>query len=232
MIKNLLTTLGLKGSAARKPAAPAFAPYAEPTMNFIYNLLFCDDPVRFDATAGKTRTPQQQVLFTDPPDLGALRALAEDSAAEGRYRYLAYTRLRAIGEAVEHRELLGVIVEVPLEKGLDTLAAFSEGGVRYINQAGKLLVIEHQDSIKPQVQAVFASVEPILDKIGPWLEPRLAPPQEGVRFTFLVSNGMYFGQGPMAAMHSDPMSAPLLYAATQLLQAVVELGLNTGKSAR
>lgn len=234
MIKKLFAALGLgwgPGATDSTPP-PAHAPYNDRTVDFIYNLLFCDDPSRFDATPGKTRTPQQQVLFADPPALEALQALAHDSAAEGRYRYLACMRLRALGAPVAQRLLLGVIVEVPLEHGLDTLAAFSEGGVRYINQAGKLLVIEQQDGVKAQVDAVFASVEPILDKIGPWLEARLAPPRDGVRFTFLVSDGMYFGQGPMAAMRSDPMSAPLLSAATQLLQAAVELGLNKGSTLR
>ena len=40
------------------------------------------------------------------------------------------------GQDVPKQELLGAIIEVPLDEGLDVLAAYVDGTVRYINQTG------------------------------------------------------------------------------------------------
>ena len=40
--------------------------------------------------------------------------------------------------------------------------------------------------------------------------------------TFLVSDGLYFGEGPMEAMQEERMAAPLISAATTLLMKLVE----------
>jgi len=42
--------------------------------------------------------------------------------------------------------------------------------------------------------------------------------------TFLVSDGLYFGEGPFGALQQDRMAGPVLAKATQLLQRAVELG--------
>lgn len=121
--------------------------------------------------------------------------------------------------------LLGVIVEVPLAVGLDALAASSEGGVRYLNQSGKLVVIEGVPQFLPMVKRLFEVSQPVVQRIGPWTKPRLAPPKPGnVRLTFLVSGGLYFGEGEMAVMQQEPMAEPIIGQATELLQAVVETG--------
>jgi hypothetical protein len=39
-------------------------------------------------------------LFAEPPAIGALEQLAGDPTQEGRIRYLAFARLRALGQAV------------------------------------------------------------------------------------------------------------------------------------
>lgn len=142
-------------------------------------------------------------------------------------RYLAFSRLRGLGKNVPSKILLAVIVEVPLARGLDTLAAFSEGGVRYMNQSGKLVFIEGVASFRPKVQDLFAAAQPVVSRIGPWTQPRLPPPANGrVRLTLLVSDGLYFGEGPMAEMQRDAMAGPVIQRATELLQAVVSSGAN------
>jgi hypothetical protein len=44
-----------------------------------------------------------------------------------------------------------------------------------------------------------------------------------VRMSFLVSDGLHFGEGPWSVMESDPMAAPIIQRAAQLLVAVVDL---------
>jgi hypothetical protein len=229
MLRKLLASVGLASAAAATAAtaaaAPPYAPYREGAANTIYNLLFCDEPAAFLAKPGAPATPWQAVLGAAPPNVDALRTLAADPAQEGRVRYLAYQRLGQLGQPVPPKQLLGVIVEVPLEGGLDTLAAYAEGGIRYLNQSGKMVVIEDVAAFAPLTQALMAASQPVVNAIGPWKAARRAPPQRGhIRLTFLVSDGLYFGEGPMNVMQREPMAAPVIQKATELLQAVVASG--------
>ena len=151
-----------------------------------------------------------------------LAALAADQTQEGRVRYLAFQRLRLSGQTVPQRQLLGVVVEVPLSGGLDTLAAYTDGGVRYINQSGKMLIAESVPLFQPLVARLFEASQLVVSRIGPWNEARREPPRAGrVRLTFLVSDGLYFGEGLLSAMQQEPLAAPVIQRATELLQAVV-----------
>jgi hypothetical protein len=223
MLKKLLQSFGVGASAASaaKPAEP-FSPYSLPASNLIYNLLFCDAPVGFAPKPGQAPAPWQSVLFGEPVDPQAVSALASDPSAEGRVRALAYNWLRQHGHAVPPKQLLGVIVEVPLSGGLDVLAAFSDGAVRYINQTGHVAVFEGVPALQPAVGALLKESQAIVDQIGPWGKDRLPPPGEGkIRLSFLVSDGLYFGEGKMAVMQREPMGAATIQRATELLQLVV-----------
>ena len=221
MMRRFLASLGLVATSASAGAQPPYAPYKADAANFMYNLLFCDDPAAFGAKPGERSTQWQVTLSSDPPDIPALEALALDSKEEGRVRYLAFQRLRQLGQSVQAKELLGVIVEVPLDGGLDTLAAYSDGGVRYINQTGKLAVVEGMPKLTPLVQQLLAASAPAVFAIGPWDKARRSPPAQGyVRLTFLVSDGLYFGEGPFSVMQRDQMAGPIIQRATELLQAV------------
>lgn len=227
MLRKLLAAIGLTLAASSSATAAEFyKPYAESHVNFLYNLLFCDDINLF-----KTQGPEKGVglwgtLLAERPDKTALRNLANDEANEGRVRAVAFNRLRTLGETVPPKRLLGVIVEVPLQKGLDVLTAFSEGGVRYLNQSGKVAIFEGQGNpVEGLAKELVAVSQPIVNKIGPWDKKRLPPPKAGnVRITFLVSDGLYFGEGPFAVLQQDTMAGPVLSKATQLLQRAVELG--------
>ena len=139
MFRKILTAFGLGfASVAGGAATPPYSPYLDAAANEIYNLLFCDNLSSFAPRGNHKPQPQLETLFADPPDIPALEKFANDSSQEGRLRSIAYWRLRIAGKRVSTKILLGVIVETPLTAGLDTLAAFSEGGVRYINQTGKM----------------------------------------------------------------------------------------------
>ena len=224
MLRKLLATIGM-ASAATASAAPPYSPYSSEAANAIYNLLFCDNAAPFLAKPGEAPVPWQATLAAAPPNIEALRSLADDRGQEGRVRYLAYQQLRSFGQSVPPKQLLGVIVEVPLDGGLDALAAYSEGGVRYINQSGKIAIVEGVPNFAQLVQSLFSASQPVVNAIGPWKEERRAPPARGnVRLTFLVSDGLYFGEGPMNVMQREAMAAPVIQKATELLQAVVASG--------
>ncbi len=227
MLGKLLAAVGITLAASGSTTATElYKPYAESHVNFLYNLLFCDDINLFKTQGSEKDVGLWGTLLAEQADKTALRRVANDEANEGRVRAVAFNRLRSLGETVPPKHLLGVIVEVPLQKGLDVLAAFSEGGVRYLNQSGKVAIFEGQGNpVERLAKELVAVSQPIVNKIGPWDKNRLPPPKAGnVRITFLVSDGLYFGEGPFAVLQQDSMAGPVLSKATQLLQRAVELG--------
>ena len=109
-----------------------------------------------------------------------------------------------------------------LAHGLDVIAAFKDGRVRYINHTGKLAVFEATPSdVVAAAEHLIAVSQPIVERIGPWEKPRRPPPPKGcVRMTFLVSDGLYFGEGPLSVIQSDPLAGPVFAGAVRLLQLV------------
>ena len=199
------------------------SPYAQPEANQIYNLLFCDDLALFKPA--KLETDWQHLLFEVNPDDRKLLALADDENNESRVRALAYGRLRELGKPVPARRLLGTVVEVPLDNGLDVLAAYADNRARYINATGKLSIFE---SVTPEMQStihmLLMASQQIVDRIGAWDKARLPPPAgDHIRLTFIVSDGLYFGEGSFAALSQDALAGPLIQQATRLLQQVVAM---------
>jgi len=206
-------------------SAPHPAPYKNSAADFMYNLLFCDDPALFLQNGAPDPTTDLGIVLSEASTEAAVRAVAENGEAEGRTRMLAFAWLRRRGAKVPSRILLGTIVEVPLDGGLDTLAAFSDGGVRYINQTGKLSIFEKAPAaLAPVVQALLAASQQVVNRIGPWDKPRLPPPSAGhVRLSFLVSDGLYFGEGRFEDLSRDVRGGPVIRLAGELLAQVVDL---------
>ncbi len=215
------TSPSREAMANRSP--PVYSPYASSAANFMYNLLFCDRRDSFRGSEGGPPAPGRRALFSEPPDISGLTQLANDAvSADGRIRYLAFARLREAGVPVQPKILLGVIIEVGLSDGLDTLAAFSDGGVRYINHSGRMIVVEGTDKFRPLVNRLFESASLVVARIGPWDKPRRPPPGKGtLRLTFLVSDGLYFGEGPMDGFAQDALAGPVFREGTELMQKVV-----------
>ncbi len=199
-------------------------PYKEDANNFLYNLIFCDDPSLFRSKDSAPPPGPLAVLLSSSPRAEELERIARDERAESRVRILAFNRLRSMGVKVPAGQLLGVVVEVPLEQGLDTLAVFSDGRIRYINHSGKVAAFEVTPaSMERDRKNLMAASAKAITRIGPWDQPRRPPPVPGhVRLTFLVSDGLYFGEGPFSAIQHDAIGGPVLQSSTQLLLAIVQ----------
>lgn len=200
-------------------------PYSDSSLNTVYNLLFCDDITFYkNSFSGKAAHPWS-VLFNDAAPAEELSGIAADKNAESRVRLLAYRQLAVKGSPVTNKELLGVIVEVGMEEGTDTLAAFKDGTARYINHAEKMIVWENNtDKSATIIGQLFADSEKVVAQIGPWTEPRLEAPGTGdIRLSFLVSDGLYFGQGPFSVLQEDAMGGPVIQSALALLQFLTSL---------
>ena len=197
----------------------SYSPYQDDATNTLYALLFCDDLSLFRANFQGAIEDPWKVLFADPKDTAGLEALASNLSEESRLRILAFNAMGKKAASAHPKELLGVVIEVGLEEGLDTLAAYKDLRARYINQSGKMIIWEtNAPTVDERIKSLFQDAARVVEKIGPWEKARLPPPTNGLmRMTFLVSDGLYFGQGTMKDLQRDPLGAPVVNSATELL---------------
>jgi hypothetical protein len=221
----IFITMGLFSFLKSPTGHPSPAgPYKDTATNLIYHLLFCDNLNLYKANTKQPPVYPFDVLFAEKSTPAALLKIATSHDAVTRTRILAYNRLRSMGHKPDKKELLGVIVEVGLDEGLDVVASYQDGTARYINYTGKLVVWETTTEASAKLtKELFSQSELIVSKIGPWNEPRRPHPAKGnVRITFLVSDGLYFGEGPIDAMFKDQMAGPALSAAGGLMKFLTE----------
>jgi hypothetical protein len=126
--------------------------------------------------------------------------------------------------AAEAKRLLGVVVEVDRgPAGLDLLAAYPERTARFYAGTGGGIVWERPDTgLDGHIGALLDASKAVLDRIGPWTQPRLPPPPpDHIRLNFLAPSGLHFGQAAFAVFEQDALAGPVVRAATGLLQAMM-----------
>ncbi|MFC5411757.1 hypothetical protein ACFPMF_20715 [Larkinella bovis] len=202
-------------------------PYRNDALNTLYELLFCDQIGLYKNKMEQPADYPWNILFSERATTTELQGVADDDALETRAKLLACHRLKERGERPARRALHAVIVEVGLEDGLDVLASYHDGTARYINQSEKVLIWE---TATPDSNALtnnlFSDSIAIVSRIGPWEGARRPHPAEGtVRISFLVSDGLYFGEGPIPVLFNDPVAKPALQSATELMQYLTERSL-------
>jgi hypothetical protein len=205
-------------------------PYKESSTNLIYNLLFCDNIELYKDNTKPPYTYPFDILFSETSTTSDLQKIIDNSSSDARLKVLSYNRQLASGNKPSKKELLAVIVEVGLDNGLDALASFNDGTARYINQTGKIIVWETTTDKKSNelTKDLFFKSQNVVNQIGAWDKPRRPAPTKGnVRITFLVSDGLYFGEGPIDVLFNDPMAGPALTSATYLMKYLTEKSLET-----
>jgi hypothetical protein len=122
------------------------------------------------------------------------------------------------------KDVLGVVVEVAMPKGLDLLAAYPDRSARYYNFSGSAIVWEHpDDSLDLAIDQLLAASKAVVARIGPWDKARPEPPpRDNARLSFLTPSGLHFGQGPMSALSRDPTAGRVLNLAVRLMQAMIQ----------
>ena len=217
-----------KQEPATQPAADK--PYKDEATNIIYNLLFCDDPGLVKSHDQPPYSYPYNILFAEAASGADLQKIIDDPGSEPRIKVLACNRRLSIG-LTNNKELYAVIVEVGLDGGLDVLASFSNGTARYINQNGSMLIWEQTtDQANALTKDLFAKSLLVVNKIGPWHKDRKPHPVKGnTRITFLVSDGLYFGEAPTNILFNDSLAGPALLSATQLMQYLTEIMIEKNK---
>jgi hypothetical protein len=147
---------------------------------------------------------------------------------ESRHYLQAYQCLRELGVKVppeKAKGVLGVVVEVAMQQGLDLVAAYSDHHARYYNYSGAGVVWERPtDMLDVSIDSLLSVGGSVVQVIGPWEAARPpAPPMGYARFNVLTPSGLYFGQGLLEALSKDRLAGAVLAAAFALMQKLIAL---------
>jgi hypothetical protein len=115
------------------------------------------------------------------------------------------------------------VVEVGINGGLDIVAGYEDYTARYYNFSGKAVIWESPGTkLDAIVDALLAAGRVVAEQIGPWTQVRPpAPPKGQARISMLTPSGLHFGQADMDVLARDPLGAPVLRCAQELMQALI-----------
>lgn len=157
-----------------------------------------------------------------------LQRILSEPDLESRHYLQAWHFLRGLGEppsADEAKKLFGVVVEVALDEGLDVVAAYADHTARYFNYSGAAVIWDRPNSsLDSVIDRLLEAGRVIVEKIGPWEQPRPPAPVAGyARINLLVPEGLNFGEGPFANLANDQLGGPVISTAMNLMQALIAL---------
>lgn len=154
------------------------------------------------------------------------RSILAQPDLESRHYVQAWSFLRERGQRPSPdiaTQVLGVVVEVALDEGLDLLAAYSDRSARYYNYSGGGVVWERPDaSLDSPIDRLLEASRKVVEQIGPWDRERPGPPPVGkARLSFLTPSGLHFGQGSMDVLSHDPLGTDVLNRSIALMRALI-----------
>lgn len=166
-------------------------------------------------------------LLAAQPDKAQLQEVMEDQTLETRHKILAANLLLRMGISLK-KELFAAIIEVAVEEGLDVVAAYKDGTARYLNHSEKMIFWDTKTvQSTALIQQLFSASGEVVQQIGPWKKARLPFPSGGkTRLSFLVSDGLYFGEGLFDALYKDPKGRPVIDAAIALMTFLIDQNLS------
>jgi hypothetical protein len=202
----------------------ADGPYKNKSINLTYSLLFCDNVELYINSDQNPEIYPWNIVLSKKAGITDLEKITKDNNLESRAKILAYHELKTRRVTINKKELLGIIIEIGLDKGLDVLAVYKDGTARYISQSGKLTIWNTRDDKSDAIiRELLSHGENVINNIEPWDEPRLAHPEKGMaRLTFLVPGGLYIGQGPIGVLLEDKMGKPVLQSGAKLVHYFIE----------
>jgi hypothetical protein len=195
-----------------------FKPYNREDADTFYNQLFGDNYVLFQPRDNQPAEGRWKTLLTVRASAAALRKIAEDQASPAIQRIIAVGRLRGTEIISSPSEMLAVLVESGEEDGMDTLAVYADGTVKFISAEGK---VSHLDGTRPitlkKIAELMSMAQQLTTRMEAWAQPRLSPPIKSmVRLTFIATDGYFFGQGEIRILAKDRSGGPIIRQASAI----------------
>jgi hypothetical protein len=219
--KGIIGEISVQGNLAEKGMTKQvyFKPYRKEAIDLEYNRLFCDDPALYRNETERFAGDNWKIVLSLRPKPEAVGLIAQQNDLPARLRILAFNYLAKKGKAPQSKELLGVILEAGVDDGLETLAAYTDYQVDYIDSHGDMRHWETAEmGLRQRMVSYFISAAALVEQLRPSDKPRFPPTFAGMaRITLLVSDGRYFGQGPSNNLTKDELSGPIIRQANNLL---------------
>jgi hypothetical protein len=122
-----------------------------------------------------------------------LRSILDSAKLETRLQLWVWSALRELNEHPDMKfgsEILGVVIEVPMQAAYDTLAAYQDGSARYLNYSGRAIFWDAPDAtIKQLCLALLAASATAGSRAKPRID--VALPKSGMQVTLLTRSGNY-----------------------------------------
>lgn len=156
-----------------------------------------------------------------------LLAVARNPKLEARQRLEAWTALRSISAVpapAVATMLEGVVVDVVLPRGRDSLAVYRDPSAVYIDFSGTVKYAKNEPRYQQLLLAVLSAGHELLPNVTPWngARPPVPDTHGTARVSLLTAAGLSMGQGQMNTLMTDPLGGPVLNAAVALLQALAK----------
>jgi hypothetical protein len=153
--------------------------------------------VKFDGNSSPFETIAQAATLAENGEKAEARSRLHTLLAAGgletRIQLLAWSALRELGELPEAKlgtEVLGVVIEVPMRDGYDTLAAYQDSTARYLNFSGSAIFWDARDDTIAALCRRFIAAGA---SAGAQAKPRndVSLPRSGSQITLLTRSGPY-----------------------------------------
>lgn len=187
------------------PEAPKLGSDADP----IRQGLFASQPLsvlvqrlKLDGRPGPFQTIADASEMTKSGKKVEARSLLHSVLAlptlETRVQLWVWSGLRELGELPDEKaggEVLGAVIEVPMQGGYDTLAAYQDGSARYLNFSGAAIFWDAPD---PIIQSLCRGFIASSASAGSQARPRedVSLPRSGIQVTLLTRAGMFVIPNP------------------------------------
>jgi hypothetical protein len=162
-----------------------------------------------------------------------IRILREMTAnPESRIALLAWYMLReydVLPALEEAQKILGIVIEVRLEMGIDYLAAYPDNVAIYFNQGGAQVRYMHCDD-----QAINDTIQKLMPLCGQAVKHFKRVPEKrratvgsafhATRINLLTPSGLHVIEGAMSDLHYDPVTKDILAQGVALMLALMKLG--------
>jgi hypothetical protein len=175
------------------------------------------------ATAARLRREDPEAAEAELEQVLALPGL------ETRVQLWTWTALRQLDALPDEESadvVQGVVMEMPADGGVDTLAVFRDGTMRYFDHAGKAVFWDARRGASGAgtaelVRKPIALAEQMkVEDRGPIVETRPPWPPGSLRVSFLAFGGVRQRETRADALREDDPLAPFMKAASAIMQTV------------